>query len=352
LNILIEVNHPAHVHLFRHTAGLLEEKGHKVIWLFKDDPVVIALLSHYGFPAISLGKKGKGKAQKYLYQLSFLTRTIRIVRQHRIALGMGVSMTLPLVSRFTRMKCIGLDDDDMAVTPLFAKYANRAGAILTPAALAGEDRGPHHLTYSGYHELAYLHPNRFRPDPGVLKKLGLRENDRFFIVRFNAFRAHHDQGEAGIGESQRQELIRKLEAFGTVFVSEEDPRQKGASRIEPWEMHSLMAYATLFAGDSQTMTSEAAVLGTPALKCNTFAGRLSVPNELEKNYGLCYAFLPGDFQMMMAKIDELLARPDLKEEWQKRRQKMLSEKIDVAAFLAGFAETFHGDARARSGPGD
>jgi len=55
-------------------------------------------------------------------------------------------------------------------------------------------------------------------------------------------------------------------------------------------MHSLLYYATMFIGDSQTMTSEAAMLGTPSLKLNSFAGKLSVPNELEQKYQLCYSF--------------------------------------------------------------
>jgi len=38
------------------------------------------------------------------------------------------------------------------------------------------------------------------------------------------------------------------------------------------------------------MTSEAAMLGTPSLKLNSFAGKLSVPNELEQKYQLCYSF--------------------------------------------------------------
>ena len=51
------------------------------------------------------------------------------------------------------------------------------------------------------------------------------------------------------------------------------------------------------------MTSEAAILGVPALKCNTFAGRLSVPNELEQKYGLCYAYQPCEFDRLYAHVE-------------------------------------------------
>jgi predicted glycosyltransferase len=94
----------------------------------------------------------------------------------------------------------------------------------------------------------------------------------------------------------------------------------------------------LLVGDSQTMTSEAAVLGTPALKCNTFAGRLAVPNELQEKYQLCYSWQPSEFESLLEKIAELTALPNLKDLWQERKAIMLKNKIDVTAFMVWFVE--------------
>ncbi len=189
--------------------------------------------------------------------------------------------------------------------------------------------------------LAYLHPGRFNPDPQVFDLLGIAGNTDYFVVRFNSFRAHHDSGQKGMSFEQKKVLIEKLEKKGKVFISTESQIDPAFDSFKlpasPETMHSVLAFAKMYVGESQTMTTEAAVLGIPALKCNTFAGRLSIPNELEKTYGLCYSFLPNDFDKMLAKIDELLATPDLKEEWQKRRQRMLKDKIDVTGFLAWFA---------------
>jgi uncharacterized protein len=93
-------------------------------------------------------------------------------------------------------------------------------------------------------------------------------------------------------------------------------------------------------GDSQTMTSEAAVLGTPAIRCNTFVGRISYLEEEEHTYNLTYGFLPTNSDAMFVKINELLAMPGLKAVWQKRRQKMLKDKIDVTAFYVWFIENY------------
>ena len=100
----------------------------------------------------------------------------------------------------------------------------------------------------------------------------------------------------------------------------------------------LMVYSKMFIGDSQTMTNEAAILGTPAIKCNSFAGRLSIPNELEYKYGLCYSFLPHNFNSMINKIKELLIIPDLKEQWHTKRNTLLNDKIDTTSFLVWLVE--------------
>ena len=90
------------------------------------------------------------------------------------------------------------------------------------------------------------------------------------------------------------------------------------------------------------MTSEAAILGVPALKCNTFAGRLSVPNELENQYGLCYAYHPDDFDKMYGHVKSLLERDpeDLRAEWQSKRSRFLADHIDVTAFFTWFIENY------------
>lgn len=173
-------------------------------------------------------------------------------------------------------------------------------------------------------------------------------------MRFNAFKAHHDVGVKGLSIEGKRRLIKTLSQYGKVFITTERnideeflPYQL---KVSQEKVHSLMYYATMFIGDSQTMTSEAAILGTPAVKCNSFAGRLAVPNELEERYWLCYAFLPEDEEKFHAKIEELIAMPDLKAEWAKRREKFLEEKIDVSAFFVWMVENWPGSIeKARKG---
>lgn len=343
MNILIDINHPAHVHLLRNAYKMLVEKGHHVLVAVKEIPSAMSLLDLYGIPYVNIGKKDDALGKKGLDQLVYDKRLLKLVRQHHIDLGIGSSINIPHVSRMSRMRSIVMDDDDDDAEPLFVKFGHPfADTILTPSAITRKSKKAVYV--EAYHELAYLHPNRFVPDPDVLRDAGVEVGEPYFILRFNAFKAHHDVGAEGLSAENKRRLVSLLQARGKVFITTErdidDEFKPYQLKVSPEKAHSLMYYATMFVGDSQTMTSEAAVLGTPAVKCNSFAGRLSVPNELEQKYGLCYSFLPEHQEAFFAKIEALLDMPELKGEWQLRRQRMLAEKIDYTSFMVWFVENY------------
>jgi predicted glycosyltransferase len=345
MNILIDIGHPAHVHLFRHLIAELREQGIPPLVTVKDLPSATQLLDNFGIPYTCIGSKSDSLRGKIAKQVLFDKILYRLVKRHRIDLAVGTSMTIAHVSRLTKMKSIVLDDDDGAVQPLFVKFAHPfADVLMSPDVLAAERGKPGHVVYPGYHELAYLHPKRFTPDPEVPKKAGIREGESYFVMRFNAFKAHHDRGVHGLSFEQKMELIRLLEPHGKIFITTEGeivPQlKKYQLTVPPEEAHSLLHYASMFVGDSQTMTSEAAVLGTPALKCNSLAGRLSVANQLEDIYNMSFAFQPDDYPLMKTKVKELLAMADAKKEWALRKEAMLRDKIDVTAFISWFVRNF------------
>ena len=343
MNILIDINHPAHVHLLRNVYFMLSERGHDVQVVVKEIPSAMRLLDLYGIPYINIGKKDDALMKKGVDQLVYDRRLLKLVRKKHIDLGVGSSINIAHVSRLCRMKSIILDDDDDEAEPLFVKFGHPfADTILTPSVIRRKSSKTVYV--DSYHELAYLHPNRFVPDPSVLCDAGIEGGEPYFILRFNAFKAHHDIGAEGLSIENKRRLVERLSAYGKVFITTErnidDEFKPYQLSVSPDKAHSLMFYAKMFVGDSQTMISEAAVLGTPAVKCNSFAGRLSVPNELEQRYGLCYSFLPEQQEAFFSKIEELLAMPDLKEAWQQRRRRLFSEKLDYTSFLVWFVENY------------
>lgn len=343
MNILFDINHPAHVHLLRNAYFLLRQNGHQVTVVVKEIPSAIKLLNLYGIPFINIGKKDDALMKKGLDQLSYDRRLLKMVRERHIEMGVGSSINIAHVSKLSKMKSIILDDDDDEVEPLFVKFGHPfADTILSPVDTPRKSKKTVYV--NAYHELAYLHPNRFTPDPSVLVDAGVKEGEPYFILRFNAFKAHHDVGVVGLTIENKHRLVEYLKTKGKVFITTErdidDKFKPYQLKVSLEKAHSLMYYATMLVGDSQTMTSEAAVLGTPAIRCNTFVGRIHYLEEEEHKYNLTYGFRPDQSEDMFQKIEELLSMPGLKQEWQLRRQKMLSEKIDYAQFLTWFIENY------------
>ena len=343
MKVLIDINHPAHVHLFRNVYAMLVEHGNEVLVVVKEIPSAMKLLDLYGIPYVNIGKKDDNIMKKGLDQVVYDKRLLKLVHDHHVDIGLGSSINIPHVSKLSKMKSIILDDDDDEVEPLFTRFGHPfADTILSPE---GTPRKSKKTVYvNAYHELAYLHPNRFKPDASVLQDAGVEAGETYFILRFNAFKAHHDVGVVGLTLENKRRLVRYLESEGKVFITTERDMDEEFKpyqlKVSPEKAHSLMYYATMLVGDSQTMTSEAAVLGTPAIRCNTFVGRIHYLEEEEHKSGLTYGFRPDEAEKMFGKIEELLAMPNLKEEWQSRRLKMLSEKIDYSRFLAWFVENY------------
>jgi uncharacterized protein len=343
MNVLIDINHPGQVHLFRNLHALLKSRGHKVFVTVKDIPAAIELLTIYGISYIHLGSKSHSLIGKAVQQFKYDYRLLRILKREKIDIAMGSSPAVDHASLLTKTCSVHFSDDDPEVVPFVVKYAHPyADLIVCPDSLDFPRHSHKVIKYPAYHELTYLHPDIFTPGQAVLTENNINPSERYFILRFNAFRAHHDISHRGLTTIQKRTLVNTLKPFGRILITSEselEPEFEGYRlSAPPDKIHSLLSYATLFLGDSQTMTSEAAVLGTPALKCNSFAGRLSIPNELEERYGLCYSFLPDKFDEMIKLIPELLSLPDLKGEWQLRRKRMLGDKKNVNPFLVWLVE--------------
>ena len=343
MKILIDIGHPAHVHLFKNVSEELKRNGHQIFYTVRDLPVAKRLMEYYGMSYMDLGSKKESLLGKAITTVVQDLKLLSFVIKNKITVGLSSSIILPHVSKVTKMRSFMCDDDDDAVEPLVVKYGHPfSDVVFTPSAI--NRKSANSVYYEGCHELAYLHPNRFKPDLSVLSKAGITEKERFFIMRFVAFKGHHDVGHGGISIEQKRILVNLLSKYGRVIITSEkriEPEfEQFRLPVPPEEIHSLMYYASLFVGDSQTMTSEAAIMGVPALKCNTFAGKLSVPNELEEKYGLCYAYHPKDFEQLCKHLEDLLTRKDLKEEWSKKRVIFLQDKIDVTSFFVWFIENY------------
>jgi hypothetical protein len=88
------------------------------------------------------------------------------------------------------------------------------------------------------------------------------------------------------------------------------------------------------------MSVEAAMLGTPSVRFSSFAGKISVLEELEHKYSLTFGVDPENPEKLFSKLNELLNMKNLKQDFQDRRKNMLADKIDVTAFMVWFIENY------------
>jgi uncharacterized protein len=344
MKILFNIGHPAHVHLFKNLIRELERRGHhcKITAIAKD--VSLYLLDAYGFEYEVVGQGMPTLTSKAIELVRIEARLYRIARSFMPDLlvgGVG-NVYVAHIGKLIRKPSIVFDDTEHAKIDhlLMDPFVN---VICTPSCYRG-DLGPKQVRYNGYHELAYLHPYRFTPNPAVLDELSLSEGDPFIIIRFVSWQASHDVGQHGLDLDMKRKAIHEFEKYGRVLITSEKnlPQEFEKYRISvsPEKMHDLLSYATLLYGESATMASECAVLGTHAIFCD-FAGR-GYTDEEENVYNLVYNFKLDESsqEKSIETAVKLLCNRNLKREGQKKRRKLLNDKIDVTKFMVWFLENY------------
>jgi len=317
----------------------MREKGHEIIITAGDKEVTLRLLKEYGLDYQYTCKRTCG----YKLTLEIIKRDIQMlqfVKKYRPDIVMGIASTIAShVSRITETKSIVFTDTEHTKLADLITYPF-SDCIVTPSCYF-KNLGEKQVLYNGYHELAYLHPNRFSPNPAVLAELGLKEGDCFIIVRFVSWQASHDIGQHGIRDKVR--LVKELEQYGRVMITSEGALppelQPYQIRVSPEKLHDLLYYATLYVGDGGTTASEAAVLGTPAVFISTlYCGY----QQDEGRYGLLYLFSDpvSGLKDGLAKAVCLLNDPNLKKNASINRLKLLNDKIDVTEFMIWFIENY------------
>ena len=334
MNILFDISHPAHFHLFKNVIKALQRDGYRTLITVRDKDVLIDLLDHEKFDYHSLTRPRQNYAGLFLELMLRNIGMLRLCHHFKPDLLIGTSVNITHVAPLTGKRSIVVNEDDDSVVPLFTYLSYPfAHKIINPSCIQFRHWGNKRVLHKSYHELAYLHPDNFTPDINVLKKYNLTEK-KYVIARFSALKAHHDVGATGISESLWFNIEKLLVDYAIVKSFE----QKKSHRIEPWDMHHLLAFAKMIISDSQTMTIEGAVLGVPAVRINTFIGKSSVLSELENKYKLAIGILPDREDEIIKSIKAILQNLDIDQLWKVRREKLLSEKEDLNRWIVGFVK--------------
>lgn len=343
MKLIFFLNHPAHFHLFKETIRILKRKNHQIVILIKKKDVLQDLLNEENWKYHNVYPKDR-KNSRVSMILSLAKRELElsnIVKKEKPSLMIGTSVEITHIGKIFNIPSIVVNEDDIKEIPLWANICYPfATTILAPNACDTGRWKFKTVFYNGYHELAYLHPKYFKPNH---ENIPFNQKP-FYILRFAELKAHHDKGKTGIDDKFAWEIISRLEKKGKILISSE---RKLASQLEkfrikkpPSVMHDLLAFASLYIGDSQTMAAEAAVLGTPSIRFNDFIGKLGYLNELEEKYNLTIGIPTGQKKKLLETIEHLLAKNNLKKEWGSLAEKMIKDKIDVTEFMVWFIENY------------
>ncbi len=341
MRVLFDLGHPAHVHLFRNAIVSLKTSGHMVLVTASEREVAVDLLQQYRIPFVSLGRSGCTLGAKGVrLAISAMRLSIVALRFSPDVIVAVSPVRAAPVAWVLRRACVGMDDTEHATLARHL-YMPFVKAVLTPA-WYGIELGPAQVRYHGFHELAYLHPNRFEPDAAMLREAGIAPGEIFSVVRFVSASASHDCGHTGFDLSARSRLVKALAEHGRVVVSSEMQLpaevERHRMRCRASALHHLLAFASVYVGDAGTTTTEAALLGTPSVFCGTVGPLVGNFRYLEGQYGLVRCFVDSE-QAINCAVG-LVSNPTAKGEWSGKRETLLRDCVDVTDALLRFLETF------------
>jgi len=340
VRILIDITHPAHVHFFRGAISELQNRGHKIAVTTREKDITINLLKDFGIPFTTLSKVGHGRMGLFRELIIRDFRLWKFCRRFKPDVLTGISGVFAAhVGWLLRKPAIIWDDTEHQRLAHMITFPF-TDIICTPSCYL-DDLGSKQIRYAGYHELAYLHPNCFKPDPAALDYLGVKKDEKFIIMRFVSWAAIHDVGHKGLSIEMKRRSVKELSKHAKVFITSESDLPQDLKpyqiKIPHKKIHDALYYATMYFGDGGTMASESAILGTPAINIATSAVLIGNFADMEK-YGLMY-IIP-DEKRALEKALELLETKELESEMKPKREKLISQKTDVTKFMVWLIENY------------
>jgi len=341
MNVLIGINHPKQVHMFKNLFRYLSSEGHSCHILVVDKEISCVLLDELNIPYFKIGKNRKNKIIKLISLIPLSIKTIYYAKHLKTDIFLGQALVhLGVASFLLKKSFIILEDTENAI--ITQTLANPfANTIITPFSF-NKEFGQKQIRVNASFELAYLRKNWFKPNKNILSELNLAEGEIFTVVRFVGWSANHDIGHSGITYENKIKLVEEFSRYGRVIITSEAalPKQliKYKIKIKVSEMHSLLYYARLVYGESASMAAEAAYLGTPAIYLDN-VGRGYTDEQVKHN--LIYTFTESlDDQLASIEKGKNILNSINKNYWKINAENMIRKRIDIGAFLIWFIENY------------
>lgn len=336
MNILVDIGHPAHVHFFKNAISIWREHSHNVSIATRHIKIAEDLLKVYGLGFDTVSQKRTGTLGLGFELAEHTFRLLPLLQRKQIDVCVSIGGTFMVYAgMLAGAKRLVFYDTEIATASNRITYPF-ATRIITPDVYP-DNIGSKHIKYNGFHELAYLHPNYFTPDPQVLQKYRLSKDSLFSIVRYISWEAAHDLGLKVASQESKRALIKRLEEQGRVLLVHEDPCPSEFRdlniKIRPEDFHHLLYYASCCVTEGATTASEACLLGTPSLYINPVS-RCYI--DTMATYGILEKAAPGSD--MLSALACLLDRFHDKSLAKAKAEEIVSSHCDVTAEIVRITE--------------
>lgn len=332
LHYLFELNHPKHYHQFKNIFKAISANNDSFEVIARNKDVLLFLLNEDNVPYHIYGKRGNSLFNKLLFIPRLLIDYFRKVKA--ISPDVIVSKASPYAAIIGKLMNIPtVITPDSEIVYLTNKFVAPISSLVITQNSFNKKFGVKHKTITGFFETTYLHPAYFHPQEDELLTIKLKKDEKYFVVRFIGWDANHDINQFGFSNEEKIKLVNFLEKYGRVIITSEKnvphDLQKNVFKLHPSKIHHLLSYADLYIGDSQSMATEAALLGTPSIRYNSFVGENDMSNFklLQEKYDLLINC--RSFEEVIAATNKILNNSNSKKEWQKKAEKYFDEIGDT-----------------------
>lgn len=338
MRILLDIVHPAQVHLFRNVIQELKNLGHTTCVTSREKEMTTELLDAFGIEHSVISTKRSSTLS--LVQEGII-REFGLFRKARdFNPDVMVSRLNPVTATVsTGVGCENIMLKSSRLKSPVDRFAYRfCDTLCIPSYLSShfDDENKIYMIDS-VQQISYLHPNYFQPDPKKLYNHGVSPNNTYFVLRFVSWTAHHDIGNSGFSLNGKKRLIEELSKHGEVYISSEEELPDDFINyklpIDPEDIFNLLYFADGYVGDSGSMSIEAGLLGTPSVRVNMYSDeeQLEIFKMLDDEYDLVQSY--SSEKEVINAIHALATDGSAKDRWRGKTERVISDQDDFTKEL-------------------
>jgi predicted glycosyltransferase len=325
MKILVDLNHPVDVNFFKNAVkAWTGQHGCQVDITLQPRGKLVAILQSElpGYHFVSMGTFQKTMVRKMLMHAWRFPQFLNHVRRGRYDVVTSFGGIVVSHATWLLRKPSVIFDDDIEYGIGYWPYKPFATRLLLPAQVPAS--GKNIMRYNGFKELAYLHPNYFRPDAGALAEYGLEPSGYVFVREVSKVSGNYAHLETGGLAGVCAEVTKR---GLKVVLSLED--KSLADQFAPYciilqepvkDIYSLMHFARLTISSGDTMARESCLTGTPVIY--TGGRYMSVNTELVKK-GI---FFEPDVEHPTMSMVSMIIKQNVKERTRETVRQALSNE--------------------------